>query len=233
MTEIKREFQVSAGIRSALGFNDETPDKIVLTEWAKRTKHVCKPCWELKYCPYGPLVEQFPLYSTRQQKEEWIAEVKRDIDLGKFDEKALKVIEHELAHSDKQVDKETALKTLKGSILSEIKDYHPEDYPKKEDLTQKCQIFGHYCPVFFVNEPFTETSDLRNISRYVPRDTLIRVVRRDNQFCQKCGKPVREDEIHIDHKIPFSRGGPTEEANLRVLCEKCNKKKLASLEDVY
>jgi hypothetical protein len=21
---------------------------------------VCKPCWELKYCPYGPLVEFFP-----------------------------------------------------------------------------------------------------------------------------------------------------------------------------
>lgn len=21
---------------------------------------VCKPCWELKYCPYGPLVEYFP-----------------------------------------------------------------------------------------------------------------------------------------------------------------------------
>lgn len=21
---------------------------------------VCKPCWELKYCPYGPLVEMFP-----------------------------------------------------------------------------------------------------------------------------------------------------------------------------
>jgi hypothetical protein len=21
---------------------------------------VCKPCWELKYCPYGPLVELFP-----------------------------------------------------------------------------------------------------------------------------------------------------------------------------
>jgi len=22
----------------------------------------CKPCWELKYCPYGPLVEFFPLF---------------------------------------------------------------------------------------------------------------------------------------------------------------------------
>jgi hypothetical protein len=29
-------------------------------EWKRRTKHVCKPCWELKYCPYGPLVEDFP-----------------------------------------------------------------------------------------------------------------------------------------------------------------------------
>ena len=24
---------------------------------------VCKPCWELKYCPYGGLVEYFPLIS--------------------------------------------------------------------------------------------------------------------------------------------------------------------------
>jgi hypothetical protein len=29
-----------------------------------RLEHiVCKPCWELKYCPYGPLVEFFPLPS--------------------------------------------------------------------------------------------------------------------------------------------------------------------------
>ncbi len=31
--------------------------------WEKRIKAVCKPCWELKYCPYGPLVEEFPLES--------------------------------------------------------------------------------------------------------------------------------------------------------------------------
>ncbi len=23
----------------------------------RRVKSVCKPCWEIKYCPYGPLVE--------------------------------------------------------------------------------------------------------------------------------------------------------------------------------
>lgn len=30
-------------------------------QWEKRVKAVCKPCWEIKYCPYGPLVEGFPL----------------------------------------------------------------------------------------------------------------------------------------------------------------------------
>ena len=26
-----------------------------------RLNNICKPCWELKYCPYGPMVEDFPL----------------------------------------------------------------------------------------------------------------------------------------------------------------------------
>ena len=29
--------------------------------WENRVKAVCKPCWEIKYCPYVPLVEEFPL----------------------------------------------------------------------------------------------------------------------------------------------------------------------------
>jgi len=31
-----------------------------MADWKARTTRVCKPCWELKYCPYGPLVEQSP-----------------------------------------------------------------------------------------------------------------------------------------------------------------------------
>ena len=31
-----------------------------MKDWKARTTRVCKPCWELKYCPYGPLVEQSP-----------------------------------------------------------------------------------------------------------------------------------------------------------------------------
>lgn len=42
--------------------DDKTaPDNEVLKDWRDRTGRVCKPCWELKYCPYGPLVEQSPI----------------------------------------------------------------------------------------------------------------------------------------------------------------------------
>jgi hypothetical protein len=35
-------------------------------KWNERSNHeyikaICKPCWELKYCPYGSLVEEFPI----------------------------------------------------------------------------------------------------------------------------------------------------------------------------
>ncbi|MFL6351651.1 MAG: hypothetical protein ACJ74Z_07350 [Bryobacteraceae bacterium] len=36
--------------------------------WDRRVKAVCKPCWELKYCPYGPLVEQFPLQADPDER---------------------------------------------------------------------------------------------------------------------------------------------------------------------
>ena len=34
--------------------------------WKQRLKNnhinaICKPCWELNYCPYGSLVEDFPV----------------------------------------------------------------------------------------------------------------------------------------------------------------------------
>lgn len=36
--------------------------------WKQRVSSLCKPCWELKYCPYGPLVEDFPLAEDRTDK---------------------------------------------------------------------------------------------------------------------------------------------------------------------
>jgi len=133
-------------------------------DWKRRVKAVCKPCWELKYCPYGPVVEEFPL---------------------------------------------------------------------EEPDERSCRIFGHHCPVFYVAEPLTETRELRNIGRNIPRPIQFRVLKRNNQICAMCCRPVLDAHIHFDHIIPWSKGGPTAEHNIRLLCDQCNQKRGASFEADY
>jgi hypothetical protein len=134
-------------------------------DWEKRVKAVCKPCWEIKYCPYGPLVENFPLKEIRNEKA--------------------------------------------------------------------CLIFGHDCPVFYVAEPFTETKELRKITRSIPRTIQFKVLKRENQICSICNQPVRNEDIELDHIIPWSKGGPTEEHNIRLLCSNCNKKRSDKFEKEF
>lgn len=172
-------------------------------EWLKRTLHVCKPCWELKYCPYGPLVEQFPhLPPTRDEAKEHNEFVKRKLVRGEYKGWRKKLFTQEVKHFD------------------------PRKYPKtiaKDVVERTCTVFGHLCPVFFVNEPFTETEEERRITRHVPRDVMLRVARRDDYCCQKCGRHLGDDEIEFHHKIPFSKGGSTEENNLQLACYDCNR----------
>jgi len=131
--------------------------------WERRVKAVCKPCWEIKYCPYGNLVENFPLKTTRDEKS--------------------------------------------------------------------CRIFGHDCPVFSVAEPLTETKELRRINRSIPRATQLRVLKRENQICSECGKSVKDEDIEFDHIIPWSKGGSSDENNIRLLCKSCNRRKGKNYED--
>src|SRR5258708_21948016 len=51
---------IHPSIKEALGYDPNDSDEAVLKDWKERKTRVCKPCWELKYCPYGPLVEQSP-----------------------------------------------------------------------------------------------------------------------------------------------------------------------------
>lgn len=134
-------------------------------DWKRRVKAVCKPCWEIKYCPYGPLIEQFPIKEISDEKS--------------------------------------------------------------------CRIFGHDCPVFFVAEPLTETKELRNIGRAIPRVTQFRVLKRDNQICRNCGDAVRDQDVEFDHIIPWSKGGSSDEHNIKLLCKTCNRKKGKKFEDQH
>ena len=51
------------------------------------------------------------------------------------------------------------------------------------------------------------------------------VLQRDKFRCCSCGaSPAKnpEIELHVDHIVPWSKGGETEIQNLQTLCSKCN-----------
>lgn len=49
------------------------------------------------------------------------------------------------------------------------------------------------------------------------------IKRRDGYRCQRCGAapPI----LHVDHKIPLSKGGTDTDDNLETLCGPCNLRK--------
>ena len=62
---------------------------------------------------------------------------------------------------------------------------------------------------------------LQNKAR-IPLNLRRRVIERDGYYCVFCDEDLRDGEIHLDHVIPESKGGPTTYDNLQVTCRKCN-----------
>jgi 5-methylcytosine-specific restriction endonuclease McrA len=48
---------------------------------------------------------------------------------------------------------------------------------------------------------------------------------RDRYRCQYCGKPLKSQEVTLDHILPKSRGGETIWENLATCCTRCNVRK--------
>jgi len=65
----------------------------------------------------------------------------------------------------------------------------------------------------------------KETSRNVPLKLRLMVLTRDNFRCVFCGKSPATDpgtKLHIDHIIPYSKGGESLLENLQTLCEECN-----------
>ena len=48
------------------------------------------------------------------------------------------------------------------------------------------------------------------------------ILERDNFECQFCGSRPGNDKLHVDHFLPYSRGGSHDLENLGAACDKCN-----------
>lgn len=205
-------------IKKALGYEPDEDEKALLADWKKRTSLLCKPCWEIHYCPYGPVVEEFPLLPVlRKEAADHNEYLSNCLETGI------------LGNGDPLDDKR------KEWFTEQVNSFDENEYPEKIPKVLKeaaCRVFGHVCPVFFMAEPLTETKNRRKHSRTIPRDVMLKVVRRDGQICQECNEPVKDDEVEFDHIIPYSKGGRSTVENLRLVHKGCNRKKSASLKDL-
>ncbi len=69
--------------------------------------------------------------------------------------------------------------------------------------------------------------------RDIPLGRRWKILKRSNYKCEKCGRSPANTanlELHVDHIVPWSKGGKTVIDNLRTLCNECNFGKGASIE---
>ena len=83
------------------------------------------------------------------------------------------------------------------------------------------------------NANITEIKDITRSEKTLKHKTKreisdrlrFRILMRDGFTCKKCGRsPMKEMgvELHIDHILPWSKGGETVQENLETKCKKCN-----------
>lgn len=88
-------------------------------------------------------------------------------------------------------------------------------------LANGCDVWLRKCPIC---QSKTKRSTY-NSSRAISDKLRYQVLKRDNFKCCACGASPAKDpsvELHIDHIIPWSKGGENTAENLQTLCSKCN-----------
>lgn len=90
-----------------------------------------------------------------------------------------------------------------------------------------CDVWLRKCPVCQQTRKKHKTSTIKRqtTSRKISDKLRYQVLKRDNFKCCACGASPAKDfsvELHIDHIIPWSKGGETTIDNLQTLCSKCN-----------
>lgn len=71
----------------------------------------------------------------------------------------------------------------------------------------------------------SEVVQKRRTTRNISDRMRFKILSRDGFTCQTCGaSPIKERgvELHVDHIIPWSKGGETIEENLQTKCKQCN-----------
>jgi hypothetical protein len=116
----------------------------------------------------------------------------------------------------------------RADLTNEISQYSQSPYNRRfSNWTNALQNFVVWANGEELTAP--EASEIDNTKRKTGRDPSLRlrfkVMHRDNFTCKQCGASPAKDSsvvLHIDHIIPWSKGGDTTFENLQTLCLQCN-----------
>ena len=91
-----------------------------------------------------------------------------------------------------------------------------------------CDVWLRKCPACQSktrNTNNNQTTQNTQAKRKISDKLRYQILKRDNFKCCACGASPAKDpsvELHIDHIIPWSKGGETTADNLQTLCSRCN-----------
>lgn len=94
-------------------------------------------------------------------------------------------------------------------------------------LANGCDVWLRKCPICQVKKKSCNYNKktMSETTRKISDKLRYQVLKRDNFKCCACGASPAKDplvELHIDHIVPWSKGGTTTIDNLQTLCSKCN-----------
>lgn len=154
------------------------------------------------------------------------------------------------AYSDRELHPERLRKAVKGTLLHDLDEYwnsRPESFFGMAIFCKDAQWLDQlifpaakgFMSSWIVLDSATkrkswltdtgEPPPTGKASRSISKSLRFAVLRRDDFSCTYCGRRPPEVKLHIDHVIPWSKGGTTEMINLRAACEDCNLGKGAKL----
>lgn len=112
--------------------------------------------------------------------------------------------------------------TWRKALETFVARMNEDELMMKEDVQDKS---NGSADMVALKERSLEKTILPEDKRGISLGLRYKVLVRDGFKCVKCGESPATNHncrLHVDHKVPFSKGGKTTPDNLQTLCEKCN-----------
>ena len=92
-------------------------------------------------------------------------------------------------------------------------------------MANGCDVWLRKCPNCGIHKKKQQSTHTVKSTRVISDKLRYQILKRDNFKCCACGASPAKDpavELHIDHIVPWSKGGETTANNLQTLCSRCN-----------